>query len=49
VSACGETYEALSARLEGVEYWQPDWDDVIVTLDDDVRAYDRIVLGNRPG
>jgi 2-aminoethylphosphonate transport system substrate-binding protein len=39
-----ENFRRLTAMLEGIEIWQPDWTSIIKTLDDDVAAYERAVL-----
>lgn len=41
-----DNYKALHAILEGVEIWTPDWDQVLADLQDDIAAYNRVVLGN---
>jgi 2-aminoethylphosphonate transport system substrate-binding protein len=52
INASGETHRKLTALLEGVVYWVPNWGDIIDTLDDDIKLYETIVLGTqevRPG
>jgi 2-aminoethylphosphonate transport system substrate-binding protein len=41
-----DNYKKLNAMLEGVQIWNPDWDQVLKDLPADVAAYNKAISGN---